>query len=88
MAREPQALLLGFFAFAVALIGPATGARAAVCAGDCAGDGVITVDEIVTGVNIALGMISLAECPPFDVVADGVVTVDELILAVNSALEG
>ncbi len=61
---------------------------AAACVGDCADDGVVTVDEIITGVNIALGTMSLTECPPFDVSADGVVTVDELILAVNSALEG
>ncbi|MBI3783986.1 MAG: hypothetical protein HY270_11355 [Deltaproteobacteria bacterium] len=55
--------------------------------GDCNGDGQVTVDELVTGVNIALGSESLSHCPAFDADGDGAVTVDELILAVQSALD-
>ena len=33
------------------------------CAGDCGGDGEVTVDEIVTVVNIALGNAESAACP-------------------------
>jgi len=59
-----------------------------VCAGDCGGDGSVTIDELIRGVNIALGSTPLSNCPSFDANADGEVTIDELILAVNAALAG
>ncbi len=58
------------------------------CLGDCGGDGEVTVDEIILGVNIALEQTGLEACPPFDGNGDGLVTVDELIGAVNNALNG
>lgn len=58
------------------------------CLGDCGGDNQVTVDEIVTGVNIALGLAPLENCPVFDGDGDGQVTVDEIIRAVNHALTG
>lgn len=61
-------------------------AGAAGCTGDCGGDGTVTVDELVKGVNIALGLTALSECPVFDSGRDGTVTVDELVQAVNYAL--
>jgi hypothetical protein len=56
--------------------------------GDCNGDGKVTIDELVTGVNIALGLEPLTACPAFDTNHDGQVTIDELIAAVNVALNG
>lgn len=68
----------------VAVFAPAPGS----CPGDCSRDRTVTVDELVTGVNMALGT-SLAEaCPPMDQTENYAVTVDELIGAVNSALQG
>src|SRR5258706_10742895 len=65
------------------------GTRAlATCSGDCAGDGEVTVDELIVGVNIALGTGSLSQCTSLDSSGDGEVTVDELIAAVNQALTG
>jgi len=58
----------------------------ATCAGDCGGDGEVTVNELVLGVNIALGNQSLDQCSSFDTDGSGDVTVNELIAAVNSAL--
>jgi hypothetical protein len=58
------------------------------CNGDCNSDGTVTVDELVRGVNIALGLLASESCPAFDVNEDGTVTVDELVRAVNSALVG
>lgn len=58
------------------------------CAGDCNGDGMVTVDEIVTGVNIVLGTYPVSSCPAADVNGDGSVTVDELLQAVARALDG
>lgn len=58
------------------------------CVGDCGGDGAVTVDEIVTGVNIALGTAPLDQCTGFDGNADQQVTVDEILSGVNNALNG
>lgn len=58
------------------------------CDGDCDGDGVVTVAEVVRGVNLALGTVAVAECPAFDGDDDGTVSVDELIRAVLRALNG
>ena len=60
----------------------------AVCAGDCEDDGEVTVDELIKGVNIALGSSALSDCGAFDSSGDGSVTVDEIIGAVNNALSG
>jgi pseudomonalisin len=58
------------------------------CAGDCNGDGAVTVDEILTGVNIALGATPDSQCPGLDANGDAMVTVDELLQAVDHALNG
>jgi hypothetical protein len=58
------------------------------CIGDCNGDGPVTVDEILNGVNIALGNQPLLACAAFDADRNGQVTVDELLAAVNAALNG
>jgi hypothetical protein len=62
--------------------------EAAACVGDCGGDDEVTVDEIITGVNIALGVAAPSACPAFDPSGDGQVTVDEILQAVNRALTG
>jgi hypothetical protein len=58
------------------------------CTGDCSGDNRVTVDELLTGVNIALGQLSVDACRIFDSSGDGAVTIDELLEAVNRALDG
>ena len=60
----------------------------AQCVGDCNGDGSVTINELIIGVNIALGSASIEECESYDVNGDGEVTVNELITAVNNALTG
>lgn len=66
----------------------ATEASGTTCVGDCNGDGQVTVDEVVTGVNIALGVVPASACAAFDGNGDGTVTVDEILQAVNNALNG
>jgi hypothetical protein len=61
---------------------------AALCAGDCNADGRVAINELIRGVNIALGRAAIAECPSFDANLDGRVTIGELIRAVNNALNG
>lgn len=58
------------------------------CAGDCDGDGRVTIAELITGVNIALGLAGEGDCPSLDADGDGVVGVDELVGAVRNALDG
>ena len=58
------------------------------CLGDCAGDEQVTVDELITGINIALGERPRSACPEFDPAGDGAVTVDEILQGVNKALNG
>lgn len=48
----------------------------------------MTVDELVIGVNIALGAVSVDTCAAFDTNHDRTVTVDELVAAVQNALNG
>lgn len=60
----------------------------AACPGDCDGNGMVTVDELILGVSIALGTQWVAACEAMDVDSDGTITVDELIMAVNDALVG
>ncbi len=59
-----------------------TPARA--CVGDCNGDGVVTISELIQGVAIALGIAAPATCAAF---GDGV-TISELVTAVNALLGG
>lgn len=58
------------------------------CLGDCNGDDEVTVDEVIAGVNIALGSAGITACPAFDGNGDAAVTVDEIVRAVNFALAG
>lgn len=56
------------------------------CAGDCDGNGAVTVEELVLAVAIALGDQPLASCAPADADGDGAVRVAELVRAVAHAL--
>jgi hypothetical protein len=66
----------------------ATATAAPSCPGDCNGSHDVTINELITGVNIALGNTGVGTCPAFDRNGDGSVTIDELIRAVNAALSG
>ncbi|MFN8642958.1 MAG: hypothetical protein U0802_15375 [Candidatus Binatia bacterium] len=63
-------------------------APAVACPGDCDGDGKVLVNELVTGVGIALGQTAVAACPALDGNGDGQVTIAELIAATNALLSG
>ena len=61
---------------------------ASYCAGDCNNNGSVTVDEILKGINVALGNSLIGDCLAFDLDASSTITVDELITGVNAALAG
>lgn len=69
------------------LILPAA-SRAQTCTADCDGNGAVTVNEIVTVLNIGLGNRPLADCRAGDSSGDGLVTVDEIVAGLNFALVG
>jgi len=68
-------------AVTVSLIGRA-------CSGDCDGNGTITIDELIVGVNIALGNRPVDDCLSLDPNGDAMVTINELIAAVGNAVNG
>lgn len=58
------------------------------CTGDCDGNGVVAINELLIGVNIALDNAVIDACPRFDANGDDRVTIPELIQAVGNALTG
>ncbi len=81
---RPLALAVGVLVAVVLHSAPV----AAACGGDCDGDGEVTVNELVLGVNIALGTAEVAQCPSLDADASDDVTINEIIAAVGNALNG
>jgi hypothetical protein len=57
------------------------------CIGDCDASGAVTVDELITTVNIALGNADLTACIAGDADGNGQITIDEIIRAVHNALD-
>jgi hypothetical protein len=60
----------------------------ASCVGDCDGDGQVTVDEILTLIDVALGSAAITQCEPGDSNHDGRITIDEILMAVDNGLNG
>ena len=58
------------------------------CVGDCNGNHIVVVNELVQGVNIALGSAPVSQCTAFDVDGSNMVEVNELIGGVNALLNG
>lgn len=84
LLSKPVALGIGF---ALSLLAAAP-AGATGCGGDCDGDGTVTVAELVTMINVALGERQLDDCTPGDADGNGSIEVDDLIRAINHALLG
>jgi len=74
-------------ATATATASPTASATATelACVGDCNGDGSVAINELIVGVNIALGNAPVDDCASFDGNDNGSVAINELIAAVNAA---
>lgn len=59
-----------------------------LCIGDCDDSDAVVVNELVTGVNIALDRADIEDCPAFDINSSGTVTVNELVSGVDNLLRG
>lgn len=60
----------------------------APCAGDCDRDGQVTVDELVTAINIALGVSDLSACRTADTDSGEGISVAELVAAAGNSIHG
>jgi hypothetical protein len=58
------------------------------CSGDCSGDGVVRINELIQAVAIALNQAPLSACESIDRDGGGAVEINELIRSVNEALAG
>ena len=58
------------------------------CVGDCNHSTEVTIEELITLVNIALGSSPISACLAGNANGDGEITVNEIIAAVNNALNG
>ena len=65
-----------------------TATPAPACNGDCNGDGSVAINELISGVNIALGSAAVTACAAIDANGDGSVAINELVAAVSRALAG
>ncbi len=83
-----RSLFANAFVLALALWVLPVSPVSAACGGDCGGDGEVTVDEVLTLVNIALGNVDISGCTAGDLSGEGEITVDEIITAVQHALDG
>lgn len=81
---EPaRVLTLAAAAFVIVL---AAGRARAVCVGDCNGDGMVSVNELILGVNIPFGLRPLDDCPSFACTGGSSVPINCLVQGVNNAL--
>ena len=58
------------------------------CVGDCGGDGIVTIDELLLAVNIGLDRRPISACAAIDRNASGEATIDEIITAIENAQNG
>jgi hypothetical protein len=66
---------------------PAATSTASRCVGDCSGTGVVSISNLILGVNIVLGNQPTGACPAFEN-PQGQVDIAQLIKGVNNALHG
>ena len=59
----------------------------AACVGDCDGNGVVAINELILGVNIVLAIRPDTACPAF-ANSQGMVDIAQLITGVNNTLDG
>lgn len=84
-SRRAHCLRFAVLALIASVAARSGHAVAQTCVGDCDGDGAVEINELILGVNIALDVLDISECPNLDD-GQGTVTVARLIAAVNSAL--
>ncbi len=62
--------------------------QVSTCTGDCDGSGDVSINELITMVNIALGYAPLSACTAGDANGNGAIEINEIIAELNNALNG
>ncbi len=93
MMRRPTATALAFTLLLLQSVhltqaNAVDATAASACAGDCNGDGQVTITELILAVNIALGGAGVESCRAIDPDMNDRVTIDEIVRAVVDALCG
>ena len=83
VTSDPEGELIGGDVFGMFIVPPGL-----ACIGDCGSDHAVTVDELLTMIDIALGNADVSGCLAGDNNLDAQITVDEIITAINNALGG
>ena len=86
-SRSPSRDLSVLMAAALLCLATVAGALSR-CPGDCDGNDVVSVDELIAGVRVSLASTPGRSCAAADGDGDGTVTVSELVRAVSAALDG
>src|ERR1041385_6321732 len=86
MYARRQASVVGILIALLVVVPEVAGAGS--CLGDCNGNEMVTVEELLRGASIALGQALLRGCDSYDGNGDLQVTVNELLGAVDRAVEG
>ena len=84
-AHRVASQLFGLLLFACS-VAQARPLRAQSCVGDCNGNLRVTLNELVLGTTIALGIRPLSDCLPFDSNHDSALSISELTAAVAAGL--
>jgi len=63
-------------------------APSAACPGDCDGNGIVRVDELIRGVDIALDLLPLSACPAFDCKDAHATVLDCVVQGVAASING
>jgi len=87
VGSNPQGVAIVSVATGCGTMPTPTATAIATCVGDCNGNGVVGINELVIGVNIALDLTPASACVAFQD-QGGMVTISQLIKGVNNALNG
>ncbi|MFN8642912.1 MAG: hypothetical protein U0802_15135 [Candidatus Binatia bacterium] len=85
MGSTRRWVLVGVVGWLLLALAPSVRAQV-YCAGDCGGDGPVTIDEITSLIAVALEAAPLSACAAGDIDHDGEIRVDEILAAVHVAL--
>src|SRR5215470_18085319 len=80
--------ILALMASIALLIAAGLAGAQELCVGDCDVSGAVSIDELLIGVNIALGREALTRCSEFDLNGDGTLEINELLAGVRSLVDG
>jgi hypothetical protein len=77
--------VVAVFGLPLATVWSTASAQQSACVGDCQSNNSVTVDDILTMLNIALGGGEITACENGDANGDGKITIEDIVVAINNA---